>query len=137
MKGELFINNKDAYDTWGVSLSEGAYTTLLAPPPMKDAIVNESRLYHGKQVYNIAKVNSRQLTLEVHFTAKSKEDFFNKYLSFCDELNKGELEIKTSLQPDIVYKFLYISCSQFKQFNLGIAKFSLKLEEYNPMERTF
>lgn len=136
MKNELFINGKDAYETWGVSLSEGALTALLTPPTMKDAIVNDSRKQDGKQVYNIAKVASRQVSLELHFSASSREDFFNKYISFCDELKGGILEIITTYQPNVVYRFLYLSCTQFKQFNLGIAKFTLKLDEYNPSGRT-
>lgn len=135
MKNELFINGKDAYEEWGISLSEGALTALLAPPAMKDVIVNESRLNNGKDVINVAKVASRQITLELHFTAQSKDDFLVKYLSFCEELKSGVLDIKTHYQPNIVYRCLYLSCSQFKQFNLGIAKFSLKLDEYNPCRR--
>lgn len=136
MKNELFINGNDAYEKWGISLSEGSLTALLTPPTMKGAITNESRLQHGKQVYNIAKVDSRQVSLELHFSAHSRDEFFNKYLSFCEELKKGKLEIITKYQPDVVYRFLYLSCTQFKQFNLGIAKFTLKLDEYNPTGRT-
>lgn len=135
MKGELIINGQDAYETWGVSLSEGAIATLLTPPPMKAYISFESRAIHGKQVYNPAKVDSRSITLEIHMTAKDKNDFMSKYISFCNELKKGQMYIKTKYQPDVVYKMMYVSCNQFRQFMFGIAKFSLKLDEPNPNDR--
>ena len=49
MKGELFINGKDAYLEWGIGLENGALLTLMTPPPNKDLIENKSRLEHGKE----------------------------------------------------------------------------------------
>ena len=50
MKGELLINGKDAWTTWGVCMGEGFLDSIDAPAPMKDYIENESRLEHGKRV---------------------------------------------------------------------------------------
>lgn len=137
MIGDLKINNKDAYSEWGISLSEGGLTSLLTPPSMKALVENESRATDGKQVYNLPKVNSRTITLEIHFCSSSQDDFFAKYTSFCEELKTGKLDIWTKYQPEVLYRCYYLSCSQFSQFNFGIAKFSLKLEEINPNDRTF
>lgn len=34
--GELYINNKDAYTTWGISMDTSSLSSLMTPPPMKD-----------------------------------------------------------------------------------------------------
>lgn len=136
MKGELFINDKDAYVTWGISMTNTSLSALMTPPPLKEFIENSSRLEHGKRVITLnPKLNERTITLEIHLTAKDKDTFFLKYLSFCEELAIGVLNIRTKYQPTIVYKTIYLSCSQFSQFMQGIAKFSLKLCEPNPNDR--
>ena len=43
MKGELLINGKDAWTTWGVCMGEGFLDSIDAPVPMKDYIENGSR----------------------------------------------------------------------------------------------
>lgn len=137
MTGDLFINGKDAYTTWGMSLTDGSVSKLMTPPPMKAVIENKSRIEDGKRVINSnAKVDERDFTLEVHFTAKSKDDFFAKYESFCNELATGVLNIRTRYQPTVLYKTNYLSCNQFSEFMFGIAKFTLKLNEPNPKDRS-
>lgn len=136
MKGELFINGKDAYDTWGMSLSDTSLSALLTPPPNKEYIESKSRLENGKSVIlDNVKVDERDVTLQVHFTAKSEKQFFDRYSSFCDELKGGKLELRTVYQPTVLYRFVYLSCQQFSQFMRGIAKFSLRLNEPNPDNR--
>ena len=136
MKGELYINGKDAYDTWGISMTDTSLSSLMTPAPNKEYIENSSRLEHGKRVItDNAKVDERSLSLEIHLIAPTRDLFFERYLSFCEELKKGALEIKTSYQVDVVYRMIYKSCSQFSQFMQGIGKFTLKLEEPNPEDR--
>lgn len=137
MKGELFINEKDAYTTWGISMESTSLSALMTPAPMKAFVENSSRLEHGKRVITSnPKVDERNITLEIHLTAKDKDSFFSKYLSFCEELTTGVLNIRTKYQPTVVYKTVYLSCSQFSQFMQGIAKFSLRLCEPNPKDRS-
>lgn len=132
-RGELFINNKDAYDTWGISMDSSALSALMTPPMQKELIENKSRLEHGKRVVKAnPKVDERTLTLAINLTAPSEDAFFSRYGSFCEELAKGTLDIRTKYQPDVVYRTLYLSCTQFTQLMRGIAKFSLKVCEYNP-----
>lgn len=137
MKEELFINGKDAYTTWGISMDNTALSDLMTPPSNKALIEYESRLEHGKRVV-IAnpRKDARNLTLQINLTASDEGEFFKRYNSFCDELATGALEIETKYQPDVVYKTIYQSCSQFSQFMRGIGKFSLKLYEPNPNDRT-
>jgi len=138
MTGDLTINGKDAFDTWGVSFEDGALATLMTPPAAKSYIENTSRLEDGKRivVYN-PRYDSRDITLEMHLVANDKSDFLAKYSNFCnDVLKQGYLTIKTVYQPDVVYHCVYVSCSQYSQLINGIAKFSLKLTEANPANRT-
>ena len=136
MEGLLFINNKDAYTTWGISMDTSSLSALMTPAPNKEFIENSSRLEHGKRVISSnPKVDARDITLTINLTAKNEQQFFDRYLSFCSELETGVLNIKTSFQPNVVYKMIYLSCSQFTQFMRGIASFSLKLNEPNPKDR--
>ena len=137
MKGELFINGKDAYLEWGIGLENGALLMLMTPPPNKDLIENKSRLEHGKRmVISNVKVDERTITLEIHMVAKNKTDLFSKYNGFCEELAKGVLEIGTIYQPDIIYRMQYLSCEKLSGIVDGIIKLGLRLCEYNPSNRS-
>ena len=129
--GEFYINGKDCYTTWGISMDTSSLSALMTPPPLKEFIENKSRLEHGKRVLT----SKRNITLTFNLTAKTEEEFFSRYNSFCEELETGVINIKTKYQPNITYKTIYISCNQFTQFMRGIARFSLKLVEYNPADR--
>lgn len=136
MTGELFINGKDAYTTWGISMDETSLSALMTPPPSKPFIENKSRLEHGKRVIRTnPKVDERDLTLQINLTAKNEEQFFARYLSFCVELETGSLNIRTKYHPYILYRTTYVSCQQFSEFMRGIGKFVLKLNEPNPKDR--
>lgn len=131
------INGYDAYTRWGISLSDGAISALMTPAPMKERLSNDVRVEHGSRTTNQSpKLASRDVTLEMHLSASSRSDFFTKYASFCDELATGALNIKTAFQPSVTYRMLYVSCTQFTAFVNGLAKFSLKLTEPNPSNRS-
>lgn len=135
-QGELFINGKDAYIEWGLSIEHGGISALMTPPPNKELIENKSRNEHGKRVVsNQIKIDERDLNLPVHITAKTTDEFMEKYSKFCDELAKSKLDIMTKYRPNEVYKTNYISCTQFSQFRQQMAKFTLKLNEPNPYDR--
>lgn len=144
-KGELYINWvdrngekvwNDAYERWGISFDQTALSTLMTPSPNKSYIENKSRLEDGKRVIvHNPKVDERSVTLTFNLTAKDEGQFFERYNSFCEELAKGELHIKTKYQKGVVYKMVYESCTQFAQLIREIAKFSLKLTEPNPTDR--
>lgn len=138
MKGELFINGKDAYAEWGVSMDTASLSALMTPAGNKDLPENKSRLEHGKRVItdaSIVRVDERQITLTINLTAKNEVEFFSRYSSFCKELATGKLNIHTKYQPGVIYRTIYKSCNQFSQFMRGIAHFSLRLEEPNPTDR--
>lgn len=133
MTDDLFINGKDAYATWGISLDETSLSALMTPVANKDFIENKSRLENGKRVVTVnPKVEDRSFALQIHLTASDKAQFFARYELFCKVLAMGVLDIRTKYQPEVVYRTIYQSCSQFSQFMQGIGKFSLKLNEPDP-----
>lgn len=137
MDKKLYINDIDAYATWGVLIDTQSLSALMTPPPQKERIKNKCRLRHGTLVdIQNPKVDARDITLTLQLVAKSEGDFFAKYAAFCQELQKGRINIRTDYQPAVVYRCDYSSCTQFTQFMRGIAKFSLKLNEPDPTDRS-
>lgn len=137
MFGDVTINNADAFERYGINLEDGALSTLMTPPSMKEFIESKSRLHHGKKVIaKLPKYDAREITLPFHLIAKSKDEFFQKYNLFCDEvLAPGKFELKTRYQPDVVYRLVYLNCTQFRQFIREMAVFSLKVSEPDPTDR--
>ena len=90
MTGDLIINNKDAWGTWGVRMGDNFIDTIDAPAEMKDYIENESRAKNGKQILiGSSKVASRQLTLTFTITGDSQDDYRSKKNAFINELQGG------------------------------------------------
>lgn len=134
------INGKDAKATWGIVFDSSSISALMTPASMKDYIENSSRMDHGKKVIinsDLARLDSRSVTLTFALYAKSEDEFFSRYSSFCEEIQStGKIDIKLSIMSGTVYKCIYKSCSQFTQYNNKLANFSMKVEEYNPADRT-
>lgn len=136
-KVELVINGKNAKNEWGVLTTGNTLSALLTPCSMKDRPSFNSRLEHGTRIDNSdPKVSQRSLNLEIQMIAHSPEQFYARYDAFCSELEKGNIDLSTTDSPDVVYHFLYDSCTQYSQFCRGIATLSLKVTEPNPKDRT-
>ena len=138
MKGELLINGKDAWTTWGVCMREGFLDSIDAPAPMKDYIENESRLEHGKRVItDNAKLDSRELTLAFTITGTTESDYRTKKKAFLTELGKGVVAIKVPALGSEVYNLVYLgkNISYGLSLNRCFGKFSAKFEEPNPTNR--
>lgn len=137
LTGQLAINGKDAYLTWGIFLEDTALSTLMTPAPAKEFISNKYRSKDGKRVIvHDPRLDEREITLAFCMTAKNETIFLNKYVSFCEDvLAKGEVTIWTKFQKNVWYRCIYLSCTQFSQYNRELAKFSLKLCEPDPSDR--
>jgi len=136
MKGDFSINGKDAYSTWGITLSEGAIAALLTPAGKKDYIQNSSRMENGiRYIDNLNRWKERTVDLPFNLTASTPEIFISRYKSFCEELMKGRLELRIKILPGMIFRFIYKSCTQFAELRCGIAKFSLNLIEPDPSNR--
>lgn len=137
MTGDLTINGKDAYTTWGVFLEDGALSALMTPAPLKSFIENSVAGEHGKQIFaQNPKVDERTISMAVCIKADTETQFMIRYKAFVTELQSGILEIKTKYEPDVVYRCTYLSCQQFSQFVRRLGKFVLRLSEPNPMNRS-
>lgn len=135
--GILYINDKDAAITWGVTVDTQSLSALMTPVAQKALVGNETRLEHGNRVItNNPKQSARDVTLTLQMIAANEEAFFAQYNSFCEELAQGRLVIRTKWQPTVYYRLDYLSCNQFTQFMRGIAKFTLKLNEPDPTDRS-
>lgn len=134
--GELYINGKDAFITWGVGLEKDSLSTLMTPAPLKQFIENKSRLEHGKRVLVVnARVDERTIQLPLIVKAPSEAVFLSNYAAFITELQTGVITITTSYQLGVKYKMIYESCGQYTQYDRRMAKFLLRLTEPNPADR--
>ncbi len=136
--GTLTINGKDAWTKWGMTMDSKGLSALMTPAGMKDNIKNSSRTSHGDKVIpGNVKYKARNVSLIVQFSATSQTEFLSRYATFCEELATGFLNISTSFQPGVVYKMEYRECTQFMEYgSMGMAKFTLKLVENDPSDRS-
>ncbi len=138
MTGELFINGKDAWTTWGINMGNGFLDTIDAILPMKEYIENKSRLEHGKRVSVVnAKVDSREMTLGFTITGESAQDYQIKKKSFQTELEKGTFDVKIPALNSEVYHLIYMGKNISYALNTkrDFSKFSARFEEPNPKNR--
>lgn len=138
MKGELFINEKDAWTTWGVNMGEGFLDTLDAPLPMKDYIENDSRLEHGKRMLTTdARVDSRELTLEFTIMGNDQADYRNKRKTFLSELQQGAFTLSVPALGEEVYHLVYTGKNISYDISLDrtFGRMSSKFTEPNPADR--
>lgn len=138
MKGELYINGKDAWLEWGVNMGKEFLDTIDGFVPMKSYIENESRLEHGKRVLVVApRVASRDLTLNFTIKGENETDFRQKRRRFEGELQNGNVEVRIPLLGESVYRLIYTG----KNVSYGMSQardfctFSAKFEEPNPADR--
>jgi hypothetical protein len=139
MTGDLYINGKDAWDTWGVRMGDGFLDAIDGFNEMKDYIEDESRLEHGKRVItDNAKVDSREITLQFTIEGVSESDYRTKKKSFQTEMEKGAVNIKVPALGNEVYKLVYSGKSVSYGLSLDrcFGKVSSKFEEPNPMNRS-
>ena len=138
MKGDLYINGKDAWTTWGVNMGDGFLDAIDSFVPMKDHIENDSRLEHGKQVLVVEpRVASRDLTLHFTIMGSNESDYRNKRKAFEAELQKVNVDIRVPVLGSDVYHLIYLGKSVSYAMNMSrtFSTMSSKFEEPNPMDR--
>lgn len=139
MTGELFINGKDAWTTWGVNMGDKFIDNIDAPLANKEYIENESRLEDGKRVITSnAKVASREITLGFTITGTSQEDYRAKKKAFETELRSGGFTVNIPALGSEVYHLIYTgkSISYGLSLDRRFGHFTMKCEEPNPANRT-
>lgn len=139
MKGELYINEKDAYTAWGVGMGSGFLSALDSFPPMKSYVENDSRLEHGRRVItDNARVDSRDVTLEFTIMGTGESDYRTKRKAFQQELQKGAVDIRVPALGNEVYHLVYTGKSASYALSLSrrFGRLSAKFTEPNPTDRT-
>lgn len=139
MSGDLIINGKDAWTTWGVCMGDGFLDAIDGFNEMKDYIEDESRLEHGKRIItDNAKVDSREITLQFTIEGSSESDYRTKKKAFQAELERGTVNIKIPALGTELYRLVYLG----KNVSYGLSldrcfgKVSSKFCEPNPMDRS-
>ena len=138
MKGELIINGADAFETWGVSMGKGFLDAIDTFAPMKDYVVNNSRLEHGERVLlGKPKVDARDVTLAFTILGTSESDYRAKRLAFESMLQNGFVNVVVPSLGSQTYKLIYLGKSPSYNMNLSrtFAEVSVKFREPNPMDR--
>lgn len=139
MTGDLFINGKDAFDTWGVRMGEGFLDAIDGFNEMKDYIENESRMEHGKRmITDNARIASREIALQFTIEGSSESDYRAKKKAFQSEMEKGAVIIKVPTLGNEVYRLVYLGKSLSYGMNLDrcFGKVSSKFCEPNPTDRS-
>jgi hypothetical protein len=132
MNEDIYIIGQKAFDFWGISFPPEAINAICAPLANKAYIENESREEHGSRIIiHNPKIAKREITVEMHLSAKDEVDFDTKYERLMLMFEIGNFPI---IYKDVEYKFIFQSCSQFSRVG-NIAKFVLKLVEPNPKDR--
>lgn len=138
MKGDLIINGKDAWETWGVNMGEDFLNVIDGFAPMKDYIENDSRLEHGKKTIVFEpKVASRDITLQFTIKGATELDFRAKRKAFEEEMRGGKVNVVIPSLGAEIYKLIYLGKSVAYAMNITrtFCTISAKFEEPNPMDR--
>jgi hypothetical protein len=139
MTGDLIINGKDAFITWGVRMGDGFLDAIDGFNEMKDYIENESRIEHGKRmITDNARVASREIALQFTIEGSSESDYRTKKKAFQAELEKGTVKINVPSLGNEVYKLVYLGKSLSYGMNSArcFGKVSSKFCEPNPTDRS-
>lgn len=136
---DLMINNKDAYQTWGVRMGDGFLDSLGGASSLKEFIENKSRLEHGKRVTtNNPKLDDRELTLSFTIEGVTASDYQEKKKAFFEELYKGVIDIQVPLVSSEIYHLIYLgkNITYAQSLDRTFGKCSMKFCEPNPDNRT-
>nr|DAM03168.1 MAG TPA: hypothetical protein [Caudoviricetes sp.] len=88
--GQLFINDQDAWLTWGAYLVGESEDNLLLPASSKPYTKNDFRSQAGQQIF-IAnpKDESRDVQIELCIISSSRSEYLTAYKNLVKELKSG------------------------------------------------
>lgn len=132
---QLYINDKDAWETWGVFLEEGSERALLLAANNKEFVSNKNRSEHGKRVIvDNPRLEERDVQLVFCFLTESEDDFLEKYDAFVAELNKGWVQMRV-IKVKKVYNFTTTNFQDLGYYG-QMGKLSVRFNEPNPDNRS-
>lgn len=132
-----WVTTYDLKEDFGISLSNGAIGTLLAPPAAKDRVSNESRLEDGRRIdiYADTHFQARELTLEMHLIADTFEEYISRWRAFLAAITATGQGIRltyTIYGQSMQFDLQYLSCTQFAVYNGQLGKFVVRFIERLP-----
>lgn len=134
MVGQLYINDKDAFTSWGACLESGSENALQLPAPNKEYVSNKSRSQHGKQVARKSpRKDERDVILYFCLSASTRDQFLMRFQSLIDELDSGITIIRVPRLKQ-GYKLDAISYQELSFYD-KIGRFAVKFNEPNPQDR--
>lgn len=137
MKGDLFINGKDAFEIWGVNMNEGFLNNLLTPPPAKGYVENKSRLENGKQiVFDNEKEDEREISLVFTIKGTSQSDYLSKFRAFMAEMSTGLVAVNVPVIGSEKFRVYYKNSVSFAiSVDRTFSKIAIKVFEPDPSNR--
>lgn len=137
MKGDLFINGKDAFETWGVNMNGGFLNNLLTPPPAKGYVENKSRLENGKRiVFDNEKEDEREISLVFTIKGTSQSDYLSKFRAFMAEMSTGLVAVNVPVIGSEKFRVYYKSSVSFAiSVDRTFSKIAIKVFEPDPSNR--
>ena len=146
LKGLFFINGLDAYDTYGIFLSEENagdmenYNALMKPADSKGHTCVDFREQDGEKYPEklVTALKARDIELQFTLEAADKTDFFDKRRKFVTALRTGEDGWLTLRLADIgkSFRVFYSGCTGWTQLTSFegkvYASVKVKFREPNP-----
>lgn len=125
LKGLLYINNVDVYETYGAFLTEEKqedttnYDALMKPSEVKEQEEVSIKERDGVELPAelIQSLKARDVTLKFAIAADNKAAFLTNYMAFLKMLrkgNKGWLDVYLP-ELDMHFAFYYKSAEKYKQ----------------------
>ena len=126
-EGQLYINNKDAWITWGAFLVSDSLDNLMLPPSPKSYTENDFRSQDGKQVFIVnTKKEARDVQVEFCISATTQAAYLAAYKSFVNELSGGVITMRIPLL-NTEYKLTvsnYLSLGYYGKFGKLAIRFN-------------
>ena len=145
MTGQLFINDMDAYTTWGAVMDEGCFEELLKPTTPKPFVENDFRSIAGKQVLpKNPQPQAREIKLYISLKCNNLSTYLTNYKAFFGELAAGLIvdEVATGKVKLYVpalsttYKLIYNGSDiKMSNINKGFTSFLIYFTEPDPTDR--
>lgn len=128
MKGRFYIDGKDSYSEWGITIQQGGYAQVIQLPSFKKIDSTEWEEYDGEEMdLSSCVLDSRTLTLPLNI-----KDIGDAY-SFFTYLKQEKVSNHTFLFDEInkTYTLRLTQNTSFSQM-IQLGKMNITLSEDNP-----
>lgn len=136
MACNFYINNIDAYATWGARLVDESFDNLLTPAPKKEPLVYESSDSDGKIVEPSPYKSDKNVTLIFDIECASLSDYLTKFNAFVQAVDNGIIAIKVPVLKTVYNLVAESYLSLLSGTGMRNGKLSVRFNEPNPVNRT-